>query len=297
MAKPFVKWAGGKRKLLSTLEQNLPLDIRKQEAVTYIEPFVGGGAMLFHVLQHYPNFRRVIINDINPALIHSYRCIKDDHQELINELTILQDQFYEHPSLEHRRAVYYAYRDEYNHLPIDERNTIHAAALFIFFNKTCFNGLYRENKQGGFNVPYGKYVHPTICNRPVINDAHDALQRVEIMCANYADILSAVDWNEYNLFYFDPPYRPLLGTNNFKQYNKSTFDDSEQEALKVFCDTVHANGGCFMLSNSDSEIEPGVSYFEFLYANYHVQHIKAPRVINAFVPGVQIATEILVTNY
>lgn len=297
MAKPFVKWAGGKRKLLSTLEQNLPLDIRKQEAVTYIEPFVGGGAMLFHVLQHHPNFRRVIINDINPALIHSYRCIKDDHKELINELTILQDQFYEHPSLEHRRAVYYAYREEYNHLPVDERNTIHAAALFIFFNKTCFNGLYRENKQGGFNVPYGKYVHPTICNRPVINEAHDALQCVEIMCANYADILSAVDWNEYNLFYFDPPYRPLLGTNNFKQYNKSTFDDSEQEALKVFCDTIHANGGHFMLSNSDSEIEPGVSYFESLYANYHVQHIKAPRVINAFVPGVEIATEILVTNY
>ncbi len=297
MAKPFVKWAGGKRKLLSTLEDNLPLDIYEQEAVTYVEPFVGGGAMLFHVLQHHPNFRRVIINDINPALIHCYRCIKDNHLQLISELTILQKRFYGHPSLDHRRAVYYGYRDEYNRLPIEERNTIHAAALFIFFNKTCFNGLYRENKQGSFNVPYGKYVHPTICNEPVIHEAHDALQSVEILCGNYADIVSAVDWNQYNLFYLDPPYRPLLDANNFKQYTKSAFGDSEQEALKTFCDEVHANGGRFMLSNSDSEIQPGVSYFETLYADYHVQHIKAPRIINAYVPGVQIATEILVTNY
>lgn len=297
MVKPFVKWAGGKRKLLSTLEANLPHDIYEQEAVTYIEPFVGGGAMLFHILQHHPNCRRVIINDINPALIHCYRCIKDNHQQLISELLPLQDLFYAHPSLEHRRAVYYAYRDEYNHLPIEERSTIHAAALFIFFNKTSFNGLYRENKQGGFNVPYGKYVHPTICNEPVIRDAHDALQNVEILCGNYKDVVSAIDWHQYNLFYLDPPYRPLLGANNFKQYTKSAFGDKEQEALKAFCDEIHANGGHFMLSNSDSEIEPGVSYFETLYDGYYVQHIKAPRSINAFVPGVQITTEILVKNY
>ena len=297
MAKPFVKWAGGKRKLLSILEANLPHDIYEQETVTYIEPFVGGGAMLFHVLQHHPNCRRIIINDINPALIHCYRCIKDNHLQLIDELTILQDLFYENSALEHRRAVYCALRDEYNQMPIEERNTTRAAALFLFFNKTCFNGLYRENKQGGFNVPYGRYVHPTICNQPVIRDAHDVLQNVEILCGNYPDVLSAIDWHGYNLFYLDPPYRPLLGANNFKQYTMSAFGDKEQEALKVFCDEIHAHGGRFMLSNSDSEITPGVSYFETLYEDYHVQHIQAPRQINAFVPGVHTATEILVKNY
>lgn len=297
MVKPFVKWAGGKGKLLRVLEANLPPDFYEQQAITYIEPFVGGGAMLFYMLEHYPNINRIIINDINPALVNCYNKIKDNHLELIEELRVLHDAYYEIETQEGRKELYYRLRQEYNQMEVAERNTIRAAALFIFFNKTCFNGLYRENNRGGFNVPIGRYVRPTICNKQVIREAHFALQNVEIRLGNYADIMELVNWNEYNFFYFDPPYRPLLGSNNFKQYTFNTFGDPEQEALKEFCDIINGNGGHFMLSNSDSEIEPGISYFENLYDEYDVQHIFAPRTINAFVPGVEIATEILIKNY
>lgn len=296
MAKPFVKWAGGKGKLLPILIDNLPQDFAQNE-ITYIEPFVGGGAVLFYLLEHYPNINHVIINDINPALINCYRQIQNDHVGLIGELCILHNAFYQINTLEGRRELYYGLRQEYNDIAVQDRNTIHAAALFIFFNKTCFNGLYRENNQGDFNVPYGRYIHPTICNEQVISDAHNALQNIQLSQGSYEDILPMIDWNQNNFFYFDPPYRPLLGANNFKQYTFNAFNDPEQEALRNFCDYVNANGARFMLSNSDSEIEPNVSYFENLYAGYDVQHIFAPRTINAFVPGVQMATEILVKNY
>lgn len=298
MAKPFVKWAGGKGKLLPILDANLPADLREQQEVTYIEPFVGGGAMLFYMLEHYPNIRRAIINDINPALINCYRRIKNNHVSLIRELRSLHNSYYGVETQEERRALYYAYRDEYNLVTTHRRNTIRAAALFVFLNKTCFNGLYRENNQGQFNVPYGRYVvRPTICNEQVINAAHEALKNVEILLGDYADVNQFLNWNEYNLFYFDPPYRPLLGSNNFKQYTSNAFNDPEQEALKNYCDDIQAHGCYFMLSNSDSEVESGVSYFEQLYDGYNIQHIFAPRTINAFVPGVEMATEILVKNY
>ena len=252
MAKPFVKWAGGKGKLLPTLEANLPLDFNKQQEVTYIEPFVGGGAMLFYMLEKYPNIRRIIINDINLGLINCYRTIKDDHGALISELSQLHNKFYELESIEDKRSLYYSLRDEYNMIPVDERNTIRTAALFVFFNRTCFNGLYRENNQGNFNVPYGKYVRPNICNEQVVTDAHNVLQHVEILHGNYANVLEFVDWNEYNFFYLDPPYRPLLKANNFKQYTMNAFGDQEQEELKEFCDIIHNHRGYFMLSNSNS---------------------------------------------
>ena len=296
MAKPFVKWAGGKGKLLPILIDNLPQDFAQNE-VTYIEPFVGGGAVLFYLLEHYPNINHAIINDINPALINCYRRIQNDHVELIGKLRTLHDAFYQMDTLEGRRELYYSLRQEYNDIAVQDRNTIYAAALFIFFNKTCFNGLYRENNQGNFNVPYGRYVRPTICNEQVINDAHCALQNVKLTQGSYKDILQKIDWDQNNFFYFDPPYRPLLGANDFKQYTFNAFDDLEQEALKDFCDDDSNHGARFMLSNSDSETEPNVSYFENLYEGYDVQHIFAPRTINAFVPGVQMATEILVKNY
>lgn len=297
MAKPFVKWAGGKGKLLQTLEANLPADLDIQHEITYIEPFVGGGAMLFYMLENHPNIHRAIINDINPALINCYRRIQNDHLALIDELRIMHNDFYDLHTHEERRNLYYAYREEYNDIPVQERNTIRSAALFIFFNKTCFNGLYRENNQGAFNVPYGKYVRPTICNEQIITDAHNALQDVDIILGNYANVIEHVNWNDYNIFYLDPPYRPLLGANNFKQYTMNAFNDHEQMELRTFCDMIHMNGSYFLLSNSDSEIEPEVSYFEDLYDGFNIQHIYAPRTINAFVPGVQMATEILVKNY
>lgn len=296
-AKPFVKWAGGKGRLLKTLEENLPANFDDIESVTYIEPFVGGGAMLFHMLGSHPNIKRAIINDINPALINCYRRIKNNHVALIAELKKIHEAYYQINDLEGRRKLYYVHRDEYNLIPVSKRNTIRAASLFIFLNRTCFNGLYRENNSGGFNVPAGRYVRPTICNEQGILDAHRILQNVEIISGSYEGVMKLVDWNEYNFFYFDPPYRPLLGANNFKQYTLNAFNDPEQEKLKAFCDEINECGGLFMLSNSDSYIEPGINYFEVLYDGYDVQHIYAPRTINAFAPGVQMTTEILVKNY
>lgn len=296
-AKPFVKWAGGKGKLLKTLEGNLPANFDDIESVTYIEPFVGGGAMLFHMLANHPNIKRVIINDINPALINCYFRIKNNHKSLIAELKKIHEAYYQENTQEGRRLFYYLHREEYNQIPVSKRNTIRSASLFIFLNRTCFNGLYRENNSGGFNVPMGRYVRPTICNEEGLLIAHQILKNVEIISGSYEQVMQRVDWNEYNFFYFDPPYRPLLGANNFKQYTLNAFNDPEQEGLKAFCDEINARGGHFMLSNSDSEIEPGVNYFEILYEGYDVQHIYAPRTINAFAPGVQMATEILVKNY
>lgn len=297
MAKPFVKWAGGKRKLLPVLDQNLPEDFKGKQKVTYIEPFVGGGAMFFYMLENHSNIQRVIINDINPALINCYRKIQCNHKELIEELKTLQTEFYRADNKEGRKSIYYERRKEYNKILPTERNSLRAAALFIFFNKTCFNGLYRENNRGDFNVPFGRYVHPNICQEQCINEAHEALKTVEILDGEYSNVLELIDWNEYNLFYFDPPYRPLLGSNNFKQYTKNAFNDSEQEELKEFCDIVNSKGGHFLLSNSDSETEPGKNYFEELYKYYNFQRIMAPRIINAIAAKRIHTKEILIKNY
>ena len=220
MAKPFVKWAGGKRKLLQTLEKNLPEGFKKAQKVTYIEPFVGGGAMLFHMLERYSNIEKVIINDINPALINCYHTVQKKHKELIKELLALQNDFYRSEDKEDRKSLYYNFRKEYNEISPAKRNTIRAAALFIFFNKTCFNGLYRENNNGDFNVPFGRYIHPNICQEQCIIEAHEALKTVKILNGEYSDVSKLIDWNDYNFFYFDPLYRPLLGSNNFNQYTK-----------------------------------------------------------------------------
>lgn len=297
MVKPFVKWAGGKGKLIPKLEDNLPKKFGTQERITYIEPFVGGGAMLFSLLEKYENIQRAIINDINPALINCYRIIKNEPDALIGELQDLRDSYFELHTHEGRRAFYNACREAYNEIPVKARDSIHTAALFVFMNKTCFNGLYRENKKGGFNVPYGKHVRPGIYDEKTIMEAHKTLQRVEIMQGNYANVLKLVNWDEYNFFYFDPPYRPLSPTKKFNQYSMYAFNDPEQEALRDFCAFIDKHGGHFMLSNSDSELEPGVSYFDKLYKDFHVFRISAPRLINAFIPGRQTENEILVRNY
>lgn len=297
MAKPFVKWAGGKGWLLPTIEANLPADFNERRAVTYFEPFVGGGAMLFHMLKNHTNIKKAVINDINPALINCYKKIQNNHISLLHELKKISDEYYSYQQIDDKKAYYYQLRYEYNELDITQRNSIRAASLFIFFNKTCFNGLYRENFQGKFNVPYGKYVHPTICNERVIQEAHEALDGVKIMCGDFCNTMKAVDWADYHLFFLDPPYRPLLGENNFKQYTMNSFDDKEQESLKEFCKYINISGSHFILCNSNSEIVPGVGYFEQLYSEFNVHHIQAPRKINAYRPGVQMISEVFITNY
>lgn len=296
-AKPFVKWAGGKGGIIKTLDALLPPDFSETKDWTYIEPFVGGGAMLFHLLTNYKNIRRVVINDINPDLIHCYRLIKTNPTVLINRLKKLEETYY-CDDITDRDNVYYAYRDQFNE---ESTNTDERAALFIFLNHTCFNGLYRVNSSGKFNVPTGRYKHPVICNEDLIMRDHKLLKSVKLVildAGDYKRISTRISTKHPNFIYFDPPYRPITETsNNFKDYSVSPFGDAQQEELKLFCDEMNKKGCKFMLSNSDSKDNAGESYFENLYQGYNFQRISAPRYINAFVEKRLRLNEIVIRNY
>ena len=179
--KPFVKWAGGKGKLAQTLEGHLPLDFNEHCDINYIEPFVGGGAMMFHMLEHHKNISRIIINDLNEDLMRCYKLIKDDPYKLIEHLKVLEDEFYALATENAKKDFYYIIRDAFNNSPKGNER----AAQFMFLNHTCFNGLYRENKSGHFNVPFGRYINPTICNEELILADHEALSKVEILNDDY----------------------------------------------------------------------------------------------------------------
>lgn len=291
--RPFVKWAGGKGRLTQTLESFLPLDFDKQNNITYIEPFVGGGAMMFHMIEHHQNICRIVINDINEDLMKCYRLIKENPFELIERLKLLEDAFYALHTESSRKDFYYTTRYFFNKESVD---TNERAAQFLFLNHTCFNGLYRENKSGDFNVPFGRYVKPKICNEELIMADHEALSKVEIFNDDY-HVISEHLGSGYNFIYFDPPYRPLLGALNFKDYTKNVFGDLEQKELKRFYDSLSTQGHKLMLSNSASKNEDGTSFFEELYKGYSYNEIFAPRTINAFAGRRKDQLEVIIRNY
>lgn len=296
VAKPFVKWAGGKGNLLQKLEALLPTDFDDLENVTYIEPFVGGGAMLFHMLLHHKCITRAVINDINPDLIRCYQLIANNPQILIERLKDIENNYYS-VDISARKELFYAYRDQYNSEEIhpDER-----AALFIFLNHTCFNGLYRVNAAGKFNVPYGRYKKPVICNEELIMADHLLLNSVELVIrqpGDYKLIRQNLRRSHVNFVYFDPPYRPLSTTSYFKEYSNNPFEDRQQEELKHFCDRLSALDCLIMLSNSDSKDENDVCYFEKLYEGYYFSRILAPRFINANPKKRNELEEIVIRNY
>lgn len=293
MVKPFVKWAGGKGNLLKILESNLPYNFAELQDVTYIEPFVGGGAMLFYMLTKYPNIKRAIINDVNTDLINCYKLIKNDPTKLIALLKHIKDEFYELMSIDEKSKYYYKIREKYNEgiCDIEER-----ASYFIFLNKTCFNGLYRVNAKGKFNVPFGKYQKPNICDEDLIFSVHKLLQSVDIYEGSYQNIIQYIGEN-YNFLYIDPPYRPLLGSPSFIEYTQKIFDDTEQEKLKLYCDLLTQRGAMIMQSNSNSIDCCGDSYFEKLYKGYRIKQIEAHRFINAHAGKREKEIELLIMNY
>lgn len=292
-AKPFIKWVGGKGQLLQQLDDHLPATFREWQEVTYIEPFIGGGAMLFYMLSHYPNIQRAVINDINPDLVTAYRTIKERPEELIASLQVLQDRYYALESEEQRKAFYLESREVYNQKQLDP---IENTTLFIFLNRTCFNGLYRVNKSGGFNVPFGKYDRPTICDAPTITADSALLQKVDILYGDFAETLRHARGN--TLFYFDPPYRPLSSTSSFNEYAKQSFNDDSQRRLKLFCDQIHEAGHAFMLSNSDGRgAHSEDTFMDTLYQDYIITRVAASRSINANPSKRGKITEILVRNY
>ncbi len=292
-AKPFLKWAGGKTQLLPTIDSFLPETFRGEDDVTYIEPFVGGGAMLFYMLQKYTNIKRAIINDINPHLIKTYSVIRDDPHSLINALDDLQNQFKALEDYDKQKELYLDIRTRFNQQAISK---IEEAAYMIFLNRTCFNGLYRENSKGGFNVPFGRYSNPTICDEDLILADSELLQRVEILNGDFSRTVKYIQG--YTFFYFDPPYRPLDTTSSFNSYVKESFDDNEQIRLRNLYSELSA-GGCYaMLSNSDCKGRNAEDdFFDKLYADFFIERVYAKRCINANASKRGILTELLIRNY
>ena len=292
-AKPFIKWVGGKTQLIEQLEALLPADFDTWENVTYIEPFVGGGAMLFYMLQTHSNIKSAIVNDINGDLTTCYRVVRDNPSELIFALKSIQRDYYALRSEEDRKQFFIQHRDEFNTKMLDPiRNT----TLFFFLNRTCFNGLYRVNKAGLFNVPFGRYEPPIICDANTIYADSELLQNVEILTGDYQQTLGHARGN--TLFYFDPPYRPLSNTSSFNDYAKEAFNDLAQRRLKEFCDQVEQAGYKFMLSNSDCFNTPLKDrFFEDLYLDYYIDRVWASRSVNANPAKRGKLQEILVHNY
>lgn len=292
--KPFLKWAGGKGQLLSQLAAFLPQQI-KNEPFTYIEPFVGGGAMLFYMLQHYGNIKKAVINDVNEDLILAYRIVKDDVEALIGKLGKMENDYLAITDQDGRNRVFYEVREQYNQHIGDE---IDRAAQLIFLNKTCFNGLYRVNKRGLFNVPSGRYFRPSICNAGVLRADSCLLQsaRVEICQGDYAQTIENIDGLTF--VYLDPPYRPLDATSSFTAYAKDDFNDDDQRKLADFCNLL-AEKGCFwMESNADcSAKNPEDTFFEELYKGFRIERVEAARFINANPQKRGKLTELLMMNY
>ncbi|MBQ6310119.1 MAG: Dam family site-specific DNA-(adenine-N6)-methyltransferase [Bacteroidales bacterium] len=294
-AKPFIKWAGGKGALLGQINGMLPHVFFTNKDVTYVEPFVGGGALLFYVLNHFPTIKRVIINDINEDLIACYKIIKEEPKSLIGVLNGFDNIFWDLDQ-EEKKRYYYLIRGKYNQR---NSNVLQQAAMFYFLNHTCFNGLYRVNSNSDFNVPFGKNSINRICNPDLIMADHTILNKVNvtILCGSYQQVLRHIRKFNKVFFYLDPPYLPISVTSYFKQYSNSPFEKEEQVELKYFCDIISNKGGLFMLSNSDCRTEDGASYFEQLYSEYYCHHVSAKRFINAHGDRRASTSEVLICNY
>lgn len=290
-AHPFIKWVGGKSQLLSEIETSLPKDFSRMSDIVYVEPFVGGGAVLFWILQHYPNITKAVINDINPKLICVYSTIQTNVSLLIDRLEEIQNEYIP-LNADDRKSYYLEKRDVYNYGKLDD---VEVSALFIFLNRTCFNGLYRVNSKGFFNVPHGRYANPRICDRDNLQSVSSLLQKVEILCGDYSHTIEYA--NNHSLFYFDPPYKPLSETSAFTSYTTGGFDDEEQLRLRDFCESIAARGSFFIASNSDpTNTNPSENFFDMIYDSFNIKRVLANRMINSVGTGRGAIKELLITN-
>ncbi len=276
MVKPFLKWAGGKSQLLKEIEKYYPFD---NKITKYAEPFVGGGAVLFDILSKY-DLSEVYISDINAELINTYAVVRDNINELISLLSKYQNEYL---SLEtEKRKVYYIQkRDRFNELKLhsNENKNIEKAALMIFLNKTCFNGLFRVNKKGFFNVPMGAYKNPLVCDEINLRAVSEKLKNVKIVCGDYKKSASFID--EHTFVYFDPPYRPITETASFTAYTENLFDDEKQIELSKFVECINKIGAKVVVSNSDPKnSNTDDNFFDIIYARYKIKRVEATRMIN-----------------
>lgn len=300
-AKPFLKWAGGKNQLLKQLEILFPQELKAGVIQRYIEPFIGGGAIFFYIAQHY-KIEDFFISDINPELILAYTTIQRDVDNLIENLSQLQTEYLV-LNEEERKEYFYKVRETFNaeKSGIDfqnysSREWMRRTSQLLFLNRTCFNGLFRVNSKGGFNVPPGRYKNPKICDAENLKAVSNLLQKTQIHLGDFTKCESFV--NDKSFVYFDPPYRPISKTANFTSYAKEKFDDSEQLRLCNFFNSLDAKGAKLMLSNSDPKNEDEAdNFFEIAYQKYNLKRIQATRAINSKASGRGKISEIIIMNY
>ncbi len=293
-AKPFLKWAGGKGQLLKEIERYYPFT--EENITKYAEPFVGGGAVLFDILSKY-NLNEVYISDINAELINSYYIIRDEIDALIETLYTIQNEFVP-LDINNRKIYYNQKRERFNDLKVngnESTNTL-KAALMIFLNKTCFNGLYRVNKKGLFNVPMGTYKNPLICDEKNLRAVSEKLQKVSIVCGDYRECANFIDKNTF--VYFDPPYRPITDTASFTAYTENLFNDEQQIELARFVDDMHKKGAKVVISNSDPKnSNEDDDFFDNIYSDYKIKRVEATRMINCKSEARGKIKELLISNF
>lgn len=300
-AKPFLKWAGGKRQLLPEIERNLPKEIKNTKDIDlYIEPFVGGGALFFHLVSNY-NVKKSIINDINPDLMLTYKVIKLFPEELIKELRHLEKNFIKLDDVNRKTFYYDQLRKPFNELKVnyikvDKQSWVKKTSLLIALNKTCFNGLFRQNSKGEFNVPVGRYKNPKILDEENIRNCSLALKNTKILCGSYDSI--STPKNTKAFIYFDPPYRPLSTTSSFTKYSKNDFNDADQKKLAKYFRKLDKEKHYLLLSNSDPKnTNVNDNFFDELYKGFNIQRVYAKRYINREFEKRGAIRELLIKNY
>ena len=274
--KPFLQWAGGKSRLVSLFHTHFPYALSGYD--TYIEPFVGAGAMAIHLLANGHQFKKVIINDLNPVLMNTYRIIQRQPYKLLEHLEQLKQEYHQLTAMEDKRVYFLKLRDDYN---TGNHSPLRHAALFVFLNKTGFNGLYRVNSKNELNVPFGKTKNPVVFCRENILEIHNLLQGVEICSQDFAEMGKRICGKTF--IYLDPPYYPISKTAGFCSYTAGGFNESEQRRLADFCKSLPCD---WMQSNSDSH------FVASLYKNFHVRKIITRHLIIR-----RDVTELLITNY
>jgi DNA adenine methylase len=291
--KPFLKWAGGKGQLLKEIEQYYPFE---SGITKYAEPFVGGGAVLFDILSKY-NLDEVYISDINAELINTYTVIRDNVEPLVEQLANMQSEYIP-MATEQRKTYYSGKRDRFNQLKVssDSGTSVEKAALMIFLNRTCFNGLFRVNKKGLFNVPMGSYKNPLICDEANLRAVSEKLQPVTIVCGDYRESADFIDSNTF--VYCDPPYRPLTETASFTAYSENEFGDQQQIELANFVNQLHAKGAMVVVSNSDPKnTDKNDNFFDEIYSIHNIKRVDATRIINCNSEARGRIKELLISNF
>jgi len=300
-AKPFLKWAGGKTQLLEELVSRFPEEIKKKKKIEkYVEPFVGGGAMFFFLKNNF-EINKAYLFDINRELIIGYKVIKRDAKDLIKELKKFEKKYFD-KSEEERKNFYYKMRDSYNKQMVKfnykkySEEWIDRAVYLIFLNKTCYNGLFRQNKKGEFNVPFGRYKKPTICDKKNIKAVQKALKNTKIFCDDFSASQKYIDKNTFA--YMDPPYRPINKTSSFTSYAKEDFNEDDQKRLAQFFKEMYRRGADLLLSNSDPKNEnPEDNFFDNLYSDSCIERVPAKRFINCNASRRGEIKELVIWNY